>query len=161
MFTYDKSLVVSLLQCIKLVRIDSNLFIRYIFNVVSLTHFMPLIAMCILFFKRFVFMTHHQIISYANATLWTKSTRFLKVFDLWLIHKNRLIMPFLLWRFFIKFIFHLIPWILKMICHWILKFFWFEIMRIIFTIPNCKVGIFFRIEQTIHFVKRIVNGHVL
>ena len=161
MFRNNKSFIVSLLQSIKLIWINSNLFIWNILYITPLTNFMPLIPMLILFLKSFNFMTHHQIIGYAYTALWTESTRFLKIVYLILIHKDRWIMPFLLWWFFIKFIFNLIPRIFKMICHWILKLFRFEIMWIVFTVPNRKVCIFFWIEETIHFVKWIVNSHVL
>jgi len=161
MFGNNKSLIVSLLQSIKLTWINSNLFIRNILNIISLTNFKPLITVLILFLKSFNFMTHHQIVGYAHTALWTESTRFLKIVYLWLIHKDRWIMPFLLWWLFIKFVFNLISWIFKMICHRILKLFWFEIMWIILTVPNSKVCIFFWIEQAIHFVKWIVNSHVL
>ena len=161
MFGNDKCLVISLLQSIKFIWIDSNLFIRNIINLMSLTNFIPLITVMILFLESFIFMTHHQIIGYAHTALWTESTRFLKIVYLLLIHKKWLIMPFLLTWLFIKFIFYLISWIFKMICHRILKLFRFEIMWIIFTVPNSKICVFFWIEEAVHFVKWIVNSHVL
>ena len=89
MFRNNKSFIVSLLQSIKLIWINSNLFIWNILDIAPLTNFMPLIAVLTLFLKSFNFMTHHEIIGYAYTAFRTKSTRFLKIVYLVLIHKDR------------------------------------------------------------------------
>lgn len=107
----NESFIVPLLQIIKFIWINSNLIISYMCNRPQIVCIIP--SSILLILKCFILRTHHQIISYAQAALWTKSTSFLKILQLLIIHEICFTLPLLLRCFFEYLIFYKVSWVFK------------------------------------------------
>lgn len=107
----NESFIVPLLQIIKFIWINSNLIISYMCNRPQIVCIIP--SSILLILKCFILRTHHQIISYAQTALWAKSTSFLKILQLLIIHEIRFTLPLLLRCFFQNLIFDKVSWVFK------------------------------------------------